>query len=281
MLGAAYLAGIAEGVWASPQEAARAWQLDAEFVPTPALITPPLARGALNTPSPHRLGSAFSRGFSVSAPPPPPTVERGGVAITGARSTFWAPPSPPVDCGEGPGRFLNSLSASFILGRPRLSPPPLGAFGAAPPPSPAMFPPPLERLFVPFSRPPRSPPLVWRPPPRPPPLAPPAPGQGTHPSPASRRPLPGPPFPPFAPPPFFPRPPPTEPTRSPPLPLGFPPPPPLFLGGLFGPRAPVFPPPLPPRPRPSLPPPGSRPPPPPPAPVFSPLLPPPGLLFSA
>jgi glycerol kinase len=32
-LGAAYLAGIAEGVWASPAEAAAAWRADAEFVP--------------------------------------------------------------------------------------------------------------------------------------------------------------------------------------------------------------------------------------------------------
>ena len=32
-LGAAYLAGIAEGVWASPAEAAAAWRADAEFTP--------------------------------------------------------------------------------------------------------------------------------------------------------------------------------------------------------------------------------------------------------
>jgi glycerol kinase len=32
-LGAAYLAGIAEGVWASPAEAAAAWRADAEFLP--------------------------------------------------------------------------------------------------------------------------------------------------------------------------------------------------------------------------------------------------------
>jgi glycerol kinase len=35
VLGAAYLAGIAEGVWASPAEAARAWREAAAFVPTP------------------------------------------------------------------------------------------------------------------------------------------------------------------------------------------------------------------------------------------------------
>jgi glycerol kinase len=34
-LGAAFLAGIAEGVWASPEEAASAWQEDAAFVPNP------------------------------------------------------------------------------------------------------------------------------------------------------------------------------------------------------------------------------------------------------
>ncbi len=33
-LGAAYLAGIAEGVWGSPGEAARAWSADASFTPT-------------------------------------------------------------------------------------------------------------------------------------------------------------------------------------------------------------------------------------------------------
>jgi glycerol kinase len=33
-LGAAYLAGIAEGVWASPSEAAAAWRADAEFTPS-------------------------------------------------------------------------------------------------------------------------------------------------------------------------------------------------------------------------------------------------------
>jgi glycerol kinase len=32
-LGAAYLAGIAEGVWATPAEAAAAWRADAEFAP--------------------------------------------------------------------------------------------------------------------------------------------------------------------------------------------------------------------------------------------------------
>jgi glycerol kinase len=32
-LGAAYLAGIAEGVWATPKEAAAAWRADAEFTP--------------------------------------------------------------------------------------------------------------------------------------------------------------------------------------------------------------------------------------------------------
>jgi glycerol kinase len=32
-LGAAFLAGIAEGVWASPEEAASAWQEDASFAP--------------------------------------------------------------------------------------------------------------------------------------------------------------------------------------------------------------------------------------------------------
>jgi glycerol kinase len=32
-LGAAYLAGIAEGVWSSPAEAAAAWRADAEFTP--------------------------------------------------------------------------------------------------------------------------------------------------------------------------------------------------------------------------------------------------------
>ena len=35
VLGAAYLAGIAEGVWASPTEAASAWHEEAAFVPTP------------------------------------------------------------------------------------------------------------------------------------------------------------------------------------------------------------------------------------------------------
>jgi glycerol kinase len=33
--GAAYLAGIAEGVWASPVEAASAWHEEAAFVPAP------------------------------------------------------------------------------------------------------------------------------------------------------------------------------------------------------------------------------------------------------
>jgi glycerol kinase len=33
-LGAAYLAGIAEGVWASPREAAAAWREDAAFEPS-------------------------------------------------------------------------------------------------------------------------------------------------------------------------------------------------------------------------------------------------------
>ncbi len=40
-LGAAFLAGIAEGVWSSPAEAASAWQEDAVFTPAPA---PDLAR---------------------------------------------------------------------------------------------------------------------------------------------------------------------------------------------------------------------------------------------
>jgi glycerol kinase len=35
VLGAAYLAGIAEGVWASPVEAAGAWHEEAAFVPAP------------------------------------------------------------------------------------------------------------------------------------------------------------------------------------------------------------------------------------------------------
>jgi glycerol kinase len=34
-LGAAFLAGIAEGVWATPDDAARAWQADATFEPAP------------------------------------------------------------------------------------------------------------------------------------------------------------------------------------------------------------------------------------------------------
>ena len=34
-LGAALLAGIAEGVWSSPEEAAHAWREDAAFMPTP------------------------------------------------------------------------------------------------------------------------------------------------------------------------------------------------------------------------------------------------------
>ena len=34
-LGAALLAGIAEGVWSSPAEAASAWQEDAAFAPRP------------------------------------------------------------------------------------------------------------------------------------------------------------------------------------------------------------------------------------------------------
>jgi glycerol kinase len=33
-LGAAYLAGIAEGIWPSPTEAAAAWRADASFSPT-------------------------------------------------------------------------------------------------------------------------------------------------------------------------------------------------------------------------------------------------------
>ena len=32
-LGAAYLAGLAEGVWSSPEELAGHWALDAEFTP--------------------------------------------------------------------------------------------------------------------------------------------------------------------------------------------------------------------------------------------------------
>jgi glycerol kinase len=35
VLGAASLAGIAEGVWASPADAAVAWREDAAFVPAP------------------------------------------------------------------------------------------------------------------------------------------------------------------------------------------------------------------------------------------------------
>jgi glycerol kinase len=35
VLGAASLAGIAEGVWASPAEAAAAWREDAAFLPAP------------------------------------------------------------------------------------------------------------------------------------------------------------------------------------------------------------------------------------------------------
>ena len=35
VLGAAYLAGIAEGMWASPADAAAAWREDAAFLPTP------------------------------------------------------------------------------------------------------------------------------------------------------------------------------------------------------------------------------------------------------
>src|SRR5207342_1343328 len=40
-LGAAYLAGIAEGVWATPAEAASAWREEASFTPAmdPALVT--------------------------------------------------------------------------------------------------------------------------------------------------------------------------------------------------------------------------------------------------
>jgi glycerol kinase len=34
-LGAAYLAGIAEGVWGSPDDAAAAWREDAAFAPAP------------------------------------------------------------------------------------------------------------------------------------------------------------------------------------------------------------------------------------------------------
>jgi glycerol kinase len=34
-LGAAFLAGIAEGVWSTPAEAGRAWRADAEFIPSP------------------------------------------------------------------------------------------------------------------------------------------------------------------------------------------------------------------------------------------------------
>jgi glycerol kinase len=33
-LGAAFLAGLAEGVWATPAEAARRWRADAEFRPS-------------------------------------------------------------------------------------------------------------------------------------------------------------------------------------------------------------------------------------------------------
>ena len=35
VLGAAFLAGIAEGVWASPAEAAAAWREEAAFTPAP------------------------------------------------------------------------------------------------------------------------------------------------------------------------------------------------------------------------------------------------------
>jgi glycerol kinase len=34
-LGAAYLAGLAEGVWATVDDVGRQWQLDAEFHPNP------------------------------------------------------------------------------------------------------------------------------------------------------------------------------------------------------------------------------------------------------
>ena len=35
-LGAAFLAGLAEGVWSSTEEIAKTWRLDAEFEPNPA-----------------------------------------------------------------------------------------------------------------------------------------------------------------------------------------------------------------------------------------------------
>jgi glycerol kinase len=35
VLGAAYLAGLAEGVWSSPDEAAAAWHEEASFAPAP------------------------------------------------------------------------------------------------------------------------------------------------------------------------------------------------------------------------------------------------------
>jgi glycerol kinase len=35
-LGAAFLAGLAEGVWSTPAEAGRRWRADAEFSPAPA-----------------------------------------------------------------------------------------------------------------------------------------------------------------------------------------------------------------------------------------------------
>jgi glycerol kinase len=60
-LGAAFLAGIAEGVWSTPAEAGRAWRADAEFTPSPAAG----ARAA--DAAPWRRAVERSRGWARDA----------------------------------------------------------------------------------------------------------------------------------------------------------------------------------------------------------------------
>ena len=57
-LGAAYLAGLAEGVWPSPAEAASAWQEEAVFTPAPA---PGLARRRGAVAARRRAGGRLVR----------------------------------------------------------------------------------------------------------------------------------------------------------------------------------------------------------------------------
>jgi glycerol kinase len=64
-VGAAYLAGIAEGVWASPAEAAAAWREDAAYEPAMALDEVRRRRDE------WRKGVERARGWATDTPPEP------------------------------------------------------------------------------------------------------------------------------------------------------------------------------------------------------------------